>query len=80
MFVGFIFDARVAHVKSANVDARDDIKDVGSMQYSSLPTLPSGFTKFALMVLLHANNMSSRAFCPKETLTNSIQPMWLGLA
>jgi hypothetical protein len=31
MFVGFIFDARVAHVKSANVDARDDIKDVGSM-------------------------------------------------
>ncbi len=71
---------RVAHAKSANVDARDDIKDMGNMQHSSLPALPSGFTNFALMVLLQAKNMSNRAFCPKETFTNLVQPMWLGLA
>jgi hypothetical protein len=78
--VGFIFDAGVGHTTSANVDAGDDIKAVGSVQHSSPPALPGGFTGFALVVLLQAKNMSGRAFCPKETFTNLVQPMWLGLA
>jgi len=77
---GFIFDAGVGHTTSANVDAGDDIKAVGSVQHSSPPALPGGFTGFALVVLLQAKNMSGRAFCPKETFTNLVQPMWLGLA
>jgi hypothetical protein len=78
--MGFIFDARVAHTTLANVDAGNDIKDVGNVQHSSLLTLPCGFNEFALVVLLQTKNMSSRAFCSKETFTNLAQPMWFGLA
>jgi len=70
----------VGHTTSPNVDAGDDIKAVGSVQHSSPPALPGGFTGFALVVLLQAKNMFGRAFCPKETFTNLVQPMWLGLA
>jgi hypothetical protein len=78
--MGFIFDARVAHTTLANVDVKNDIKVVGNLQPSSMLTLPCGFNEFALVVFLQTNNMSSRAFCLKETFTNLVQPMWFGLA
>ncbi len=78
--MGFVFDVGVGHTTSANVDVGDDIKDVGNVEHFSLLALPCGFTKFAFVVLLQLKNMSSRAFCPKETFTNLVQPMWLGLA
>jgi hypothetical protein len=53
--VGFIFDAGVGHMTSANVDTRDDIKDVGNMvTFNTLHCHPYqvGFNEFALVVLL----------------------------
>lgn len=55
----------MGNTTSANVDTRDDIKDVGSMQHSSLLTLPGGFIEFALVVLLQAKYMSKKAFSLK---------------
>ncbi len=78
--MGFIFDARMGHMTSANVNVGGDIKDVGSVQHSSMLTLPSGFIEFALVVLLQAKNMFSKAFCWKEFFTNLVQPMCFGLA
>ncbi len=78
--MGFIFDTWVGHTTSTNADATDDIKDAGSVQHSSLPTLPGGFTEFAFVVFLQIKNMFSKAFFSKETFTNLVQPIWLGLA
>ncbi len=80
--MGIIFDARVGHTTLANVDARDDIKDVSNVQHSSLPTLPGGFTEFAFVVLLQVKNMSSKAFCLKEVSQiwfNKCGLAWFGM-
>jgi len=83
LFMGFIFNARVGHTTSANVDARNDTKDVSNVQHFSLPALPGGFTEFAFVVLLQVKQMCSMAFCLKELSQiwfNQCGLAWLGLA